>query len=64
MLSDAIAELVRKEGILFHYLFSKNKQETNERDRVESLNLNVKISNVMTDLPIQRMVNCLVIKKR
>ena len=46
MLSDAIAELVRKEGILFHYLFSKNKQETNERDRVESLNLNVKISNV------------------
>ena len=46
MLSDAIAELVRKEGILFHYLFSKNKQETHERDRVESLNLNVKISNV------------------
>ena len=46
MLSDAIAELVRKESVLFHYLFSKNKQETNERDRVESLNLNVKISNV------------------
>ena len=60
MLSDAIAELVRKEGILFHYLFSK-KQETDERDRVESLNLNVKISN--DRFTIQRMVNCLVIKR-
>lgn len=30
MLSDAIAELVRKEGILFHYLFSKiNKKHMN-----------------------------------
>ena len=46
MLSDAIAELVRNESVLFHYLFSKNKQETDERDRVESLNLSVKISNV------------------
>ena len=30
MLSDAIAELVRKEGILFHYLFSKiNRKRMN-----------------------------------
>ena len=45
MLSDAIAELVRKRYFISLFIF-KNKQETNERDRVESLNLNVKISNV------------------
>ena len=46
MLPSAIAELVRKESILFHYLFSENKQENNDRDKVEKLNLSVKISNV------------------
>ncbi|MBW4836169.1 MAG: FUSC family protein [Staphylococcaceae bacterium] len=46
MLPGAIAELVRKEATLFHYLFSKNKYETNEVDKGERLNLNVKISNV------------------
>lgn len=46
MLSGAIAELVRKEGILFHYLFSENKQESDQYNRSESLNLSVKISNV------------------
>ena len=46
MLPGAIAELVRKEATLFHYLFSKNKYETNEVDKGERLYLNVKISNV------------------
>lgn len=42
MLPTVIAEVVRKEAVIFQYLFSENKYQDTARDRTESLSLSVK----------------------
>ena len=46
MLPRTIAEVVRKEAVIFHYLFSENHYQDDLRERDESLALSVKMSNM------------------
>lgn len=46
MLPTVIAEVVRKEAVIFQYLFSENKYQDTARDRTESLSLSVKMNNM------------------
>ncbi|GGG92776.1 FUSC family protein [Staphylococcus pragensis] len=46
MLPRTIAEVARKEAILFHYLFSENAHQDTKRERKESFELSVKMSNM------------------
>ena len=47
MLPRTIAEVVRKEAVIFHYLFSENHYQDDLRERDESLALSVKMSNMI-----------------
>ena len=46
MLPRTIAEVVRKEAVIFQYLFSENHYQDDLRERDESLALSVKMSNM------------------
>ncbi|PNZ83893.1 hypothetical protein CD127_02990 [Staphylococcus petrasii] len=46
ILPRTIAEVVRKEAAIFHYLFSENGYQDTEREKHESLTLSVKMSNM------------------
>lgn len=46
MLPRTIAEVVRKEAVIFQYLFSENKYDDESRERNESLELSVRMSNM------------------
>ena len=46
MLPTVIVEVVRKEAVIFQYLFSENKYQDTARDRTESLSLSVKMNNM------------------
>ena len=62
MLPRTIAEVVRKEAVIFQYLFSENHYQDDLRERDESLALSVKMSN-MTQINNSQVVNCSLIKK-
>ena len=47
MLPRTIAEVVRKEAVIFQYLFSENHYQDDLRERDESLALSVKMSNMI-----------------